>query len=226
MSPTWNSGSRRVLLRYYGQRHSMSNISDFAKQSKDSIRKQMREKRNSLSNQEYLISAKSCADIIIKSNILNNKQKIAFYLSQDNELDLYILLEHCLVNKKDCYLPVLNNNILNFAKYTHDSKLQSNKFNIPEPDTTHNKNHLISAEQLDLVFVPLVAFTKSGQRLGMGGGYYDQTFAFLQNKSNNKIIHPVLIGVAYDLQCLDQLPTDSWDINLHGIATENEYIKI
>ena len=197
-----------------------------SKESKEIIRKAMRDKRNSLTNQEYLIAAKSCADIIINNNILQHKQKIAFYLSQNNELDLYMLIEHCLINKKECYLPVLNNNILNFAKYTHDSKLKSNKFHIPEPAVTDNKNDLITADKLDLVFVPLVAFTKSGQRLGMGGGYYDQTFAFLREPLNNKKDTPVLIGVAYGIQCLDHLPTDSWDINLHGIATENEYIKI
>ena len=166
----------------------------------------------------------------MQSKIDENKNIISFFyaiqlLSENNELDLYILIEYCLVNKKQCYLPVLNNNILNFAKYTHDSKLQSNKFNIPEPTLTSNKD-LITADQLDLVFVPLLAFTKAGQRLGMGGGYYDQTFAFLRNPLNNEKDTPLLIGVAYDMQCLENLPTDSWDINLHGIATENEYIKI
>jgi 5-formyltetrahydrofolate cyclo-ligase len=196
---------------------------------KHQIRASMREKRGRISNQDYLKAAKSCADIIIKNNILDNQQNIAFYLSQDNELDLYLLIEHCLTQKKSCYLPILDNKRLKFAQYTHKSILQSNKYNIPEPVILSNSqlnNNIIQAKQLDLVFVPLVAFTKSGQRLGMGGGYYDQTFAFLANLSDNNNIKPRLIGIAYDLQCLDSLPVDSWDINLNGIATESLFIEI
>ncbi len=192
----------------------------------------MRERRNNISNQEYLHAAKNCAEIIITNKLLDNCQKIALYLSQDNELDLYLLLEHCLKLKKECYLPVLNNNKLDFAIYNHSSTLQTNRYNIPEPVMDNKHSSKISAKELDLVFLPLVAFTKTGQRLGMGGGYYDQTFAFLanssnnDNNSNNNILKPKLIGVAYDLQCMDQLPADSWDINLNGIITESAYIKI
>lgn len=195
------------------------------------LRKELRQRRRSISKQESLRAAKDCCEIIIKQNILENKQNIAFYLSQDNELDLCFLLEYCLEHNKNCYLPVLDNTALKFAPYTHKSKLINNKYHIVEP-LIEDPNSMLAAQNLDLVFVPLVAFTKSGNRLGMGGGHYDQTFAFLQNLTNHTnnnstfIIKPILIGIAYELQCVSQLPIDSWDINLNGIVTESEYIKI
>jgi 5-formyltetrahydrofolate cyclo-ligase len=71
---------------------------------------------------------------------------------------------------------------------------------------------------LDLVFVPLVAFDKEGHRLGMGGGYYDRTFAFKTKHSHLK--GPKLIGLAHDFQLQSQLPVMPWDIPLNAVITE------
>ena len=71
---------------------------------------------------------------------------------------------------------------------------------------------------LDLVLVPLVAFDDRGNRLGMGGGYYDQTFAFLSQRQHYR--RPTLLGVAYEFQRLVALPVQAWDIPLDGVATE------
>ena len=66
--------------------------------------------------------------------------------------------------------------------------------------------------------MPLVAFDMRGNRLGMGGGYYDRTFAYLLNRRRWR--RPILIGVAYEFQGVDSLTTRPWDIPLHGVATE------
>ena len=74
------------------------------------------------------------------------------------------------------------------------------------------------SQQLDIIFTPLVAFDDSGNRLGMGGGFYDRTLAGLANKINNTAI----IGLAYDQQQVDQLPLEAWDIPLPRIITETK----
>jgi len=72
-----------------------------------------------------------------------------------------------------------------------------------------------------LIFLPLVAFDNAGNRLGMGGGYYDRTLAWKQRR---RYWHGSrLIGVAYGFQQLERLPVESWDIGLDGILTDRQY---
>lgn len=255
--------------------------------SKKSIRQLIRAQRQALLESEQQGAADRCAQNIIASGILKTSTNIAFYLSQDGELNLNPLITYCFDNfqnqNKKFYLPAivpisrtvntlsndLNcsksvdgmklwksslepavkprddaritqdsdnfnrscdfdnktiNNFLKFIEYNKTTKFQYNKYHIPEPIAI-NDSSFINPQQLDVVFVPLVAFTKLGQRLGMGGGYYDRTFAFLANSSNNILENPLLIGVAYDFQCLDYLPHQDWDIKLYGIATQSTFYK-
>jgi 5-formyltetrahydrofolate cyclo-ligase len=200
--------------------------------SKKSIRALIRAKRQALSTSLQQLAAENCANTIISSHILENKNNIAFYLAQDNELSLSNLINYCFNNNinQKFYLPAINKDnkekILQFIAYNKNSTLQNNKYHIPEPiPIAPDGSHYINPESLDLVFVPLVAFTKSGYRLGMGGGYYDRTFAFLANSSNNILEKPLLIGIGYDFQCVDYLPHQDWDIKLYGIATESAFYK-
>jgi len=66
--------------------------------------------------------------------------------------------------------------------------------------------------------MPLVAFDKKGNRLGMGAGYYDRTFGTL---SNQKI---KLFGLGFEVQQVDAIPTEEWDIALDGMITEKRII--
>ena len=70
---------------------------------------------------------------------------------------------------------------------------------------------------LDLVLVPLVGFDGAGNRLGMGGGFYDRSFAFLGQRRWRR---PRLVGVAFDLQRVDRLPRRAWDVPLDAVASE------
>ena len=108
-----------------------------------------------------------------------------------------------------------------FAPYQTGDKLIKNEFGIPEPAVSPRA--LIPARQLDVVFAPLVAFDLSGNRLGMGGGYYDKTFSFLTHRT--KWRKPHLVGIAYDFQQVGNLDHFPWDVPLGSIITDhNEYI--
>ena len=104
-----------------------------------------------------------------------------------------------------------------FAPYRPDSSLQLNRFNIPEPQVRPSEWR--SASQLDLLLLPLVAFDAQGNRVGMGGGFYDRTLAYLQHRRHWR--KPVLIGLAHEVQKTDGLTTQSWDIPLDTIITES-----
>ena len=115
---------------------------------------------------------------------------------------------------RDASIPLL------FMRYEPHTEWTTNRFGIPEPifDATLARR----PDELDLVFTPLVAFNDAGHRLGMGGGYYDRSFAFLKTGLKNK---PHLIGLAYDFQHLEnsnRFVNRSWDIAMHAVVTEKK----
>ena len=68
----------------------------------------------------------------------------------------------------------------------------------------------------DIVLTPLVGFDRNGNRLGQGAGHYDRAFAAHPNAWR--------IGLAWSIQEVDALSPDPWDIPLHAIVTEKEWI--
>ncbi len=117
---------------------------------------------------------------------------------------------------KRTYLPVLHGRRLWFLPYDSETPLARNRFGILEPDVSPKRRRALEA--LDMVLVPLVAFDEQGNRLGMGGGYYDRTFAYLLGR--RRWTRPLLVGVAYEFQCSAALPTRPWDVPLQAVATE------
>jgi len=103
-----------------------------------------------------------------------------------------------------------------FIRYVKNDALKQNQFAIFEPVDHSNK---LSADELDMVLAPLVAFDSSGQRLGTGGGYYDRTFCNL-DVTNKK---PLMIGLAYQAQEAESIPHEPWDIKLDGVITEQGF---
>ena len=112
------------------------------------------------------------------------------------------------------HLPVLVDDFMQFRRWTPASVLTPNRFGIPEP----RDGTACPPENLDWVLMPLVAFSSAGTRLGMGGGYYDRSFAFCLDGSTPA--RPLLIGVAYSLQEVNSLPAQSWDVPLDAILTD------
>lgn len=141
-----------------------------------------------------------------------NAQHIALYVSFDGEISTEKLIKTLWAQDKHVYLPVLhpfNPNHLLFLRYLPDTLMLKNKFGIWEPKL--NVQNVLPLKELDILFTPLVAFDKQGNRLGMGGGFYDR---ILQNWRNSSFIP---VGLAHQCQQVEQLPTEVWDVPLHQI---------
>ena len=181
---------------------------------KDEIRKNLRKKRADLSLELFNRMSSNIAKNVRESEAFNNAQRIGFYHSVRGEADPASLK----TLDKNFFLPVLSKDKdegLVFIELTDETKFENNKFNIPEPIFDDNK--IVSAKSLDLVLVPLLAFDKNGNRLGMGGGFYDRCFSF-KKREQSKLI---LMGYAYDFQEIDALEPEHWDVGLDMVATES-----
>ena len=133
-------------------------------------------------------------------------------------MDLAPVIEFLRSIGREVLLPALHGDGLWFLPYCEDTPMKSNRFGIPEPFLPPRAR--CPARELDIVLVPLVAVDSAGNRLGMGGGYYDRTFAYLRARSVWR--RPLLIGVAYEFQRVARLPARAWDIPLDALATEKQ----
>ncbi|WMY96621.1 MAG: 5-formyltetrahydrofolate cyclo-ligase [Arsenophonus sp.] len=183
------------------------------KYKKNIIRKKIRKKRRELTNLERKKSEYKITKLVLNQKKISSARHIGLFLSFDGEINTNFLIKNLWKNNKKIYLPILNtyNKEIIFAKYFPNTILKKNYFNIYEP--LINNRNIISIKNMDIIFVPLVAFDKKGNRLGMGGGYYDKLLRNVKKKT-------FLIGLAYNFQFVNKLPTEPWDISLPEIITE------
>ena len=150
-------------------------------------------------------------------SVYPSAQRIAGYWANDGEYDPAGFLALARAAGKTTLLPQvigLGQPML-FAPYDATTPMTPNRFRIPEPDSDQS----VPAEQLDMVLMPLVAFDEQGARLGMGGGFYDRSFAFRRQRGLEQ--RPFLVGVAFEQQKSEHLlPVRDWDVRLDTVVTE------
>lgn len=187
-------------------------------------RKQICAYRRTLSLETQQQAAKKLYTLVCKQDFFKQAQAIAFYMPHQGEISPALLIHRSHIDKKHTYLPVLNptqHNTLLFLPFTQQTTLVKNKYHIDEPP--FNDTQVFFPWHLDVVFMPLVAFDQKGHRLGMGAGYYDRTFSFIQQ---THLKRPVLCGLSYEFQKVDDVLPMPWDIPLDCIITEAHFYRI
>ena len=187
--------------------------------SPKNIRRVIRAERRALSVEVHRKRSDEVCHHIVNSPQFRRARRIALYLPHDGEIDLQPLISEAWSRNKRCYLPVLapfNENRLWFAPFEPDERMVANRFGILEPD--RNGYRMVKLWSIDLLLMPLVAFDGSGTRMGMGGGFYDRSFAYLKQRSHWR--KPHLLGTGFELQRVKQLSRQPWDIPLHSVVTE------
>lgn len=178
------------------------------------LRQQIRKTRANLTALEQSLAEKSITEQALALIEQHQAQHIALYLSFDGEISTRLLIQQLWTLGKKVYLPVLHPfcaGHLLFLQYRPDSILVQNKFGIFEPQL--RLQDVLPLAELEIIFTPLVAFDRQGQRLGMGGGFYDRTLANWQQK------HFIPVGLAHQCQQVDALPVESWDMPLFKILS-------
>ena len=191
-------------------------LSNRMKSTQQTLRNQLRQQIRKTRANLTALQQQQAEDSITQQALAlieeRNAQHIALYLSFDGEISTDKLIKILWAQGKQVYLPVLhpfNPNHLLFLRYLPDTPMLKNKFGIWEPK--FNVQNVLPLDELDILFTPLVAFDKQGNRLGMGGGFYDRT---LQNWQNSSFIP---VGLAHQCQQVEQIPTEAWDVPLHQI---------
>ena len=183
--------------------------------NKSFLRKVIRTKRKSLSITEQHLASQRIFRYVATHCSYKSAKDLGFYIANDGEISADLLMKLALKLNKNVYLPRLTAvDSMEFRRFQNQGELVLNRFGILEPGHKQTK---IEQHLLDIVFVPLVAFDSGGNRLGMGGGYYDRTFAFKQKYPKRG---PRLIGLAHECQRVDDIASERWDIKMDFIVTD------
>ncbi|HEY5789179.1 MAG TPA: 5-formyltetrahydrofolate cyclo-ligase [Gammaproteobacteria bacterium] len=188
--------------------------------TRTALRRALRARRRELSGRERSHAARQVARWLARLPALQRAARVGVYLANDGEIDLAPLVRRLWRQRRPAlFLPVLGDRPqprLRYARYTPATPLRPNRFGIPEP--FQPRRCLLPARALDVLLVPLVAFDRDGNRLGMGGGYFDRTLAYLLPRRAWR--RPRLVGVGYAFQQLAALPAARWDVPLQQAVTE------
>ncbi|WP_455379996.1 5-formyltetrahydrofolate cyclo-ligase [Acidihalobacter prosperus] len=183
---------------------------------RDRLRKSLRRYRSTLSGTDRARAADRVAKQFLQTRWFRSAYRVAGYLAVGGELDIWATLMAAYEARKQIYLPVLAwDKRLWFQRWTPQTPLRRNRFGILEPEAS--ARYRVKARSLDVVLTPLVGFDHEGNRLGMGGGFYDRTFDY--QLLLKKWLRPSLVGIAYDFQETSSLNKAPWDVPLTGIIT-------
>ncbi|MEO8492011.1 5-formyltetrahydrofolate cyclo-ligase [Pseudomonas sp.] len=190
--------------------------------SRPHLRRMLRKARRELSPSEQRKAAQGLYRQLAQHPLFRRAKHISLYLPTDGEIDPRLLLRAAQRQGKATYLPVLSawpRTKMVFQRVRPGNKLQPNRFRILEPRVNAHQQRQVWA--LDLVLLPLVGFDDAGGRLGMGGGFYDRSLAYLARRKNWR--KPTLLGLAHECQKVDRLAQASWDVPLAGTVTDKQW---
>lgn len=176
------------------------------KQYKDYLRKEIKQKRILMCQDDVKCKSKIICQRILDSEIYQNSKCIYCYYPVQNEVDITPLIQASLTAGKIIALPKVINKKgeMIFAEIKNFDNLKTGPYNIPEPTTANQ------ARQADIILVPGVVFSTKGKRIGQAGGFYDR---FLEKN------HLYSIGVAYDFQIVEDLKTEPHDIDVNQVIS-------
>ncbi len=193
--------------------------------SKQSLRTQMRQKRRSLDEGQQDTAAQGLLKNLLSVNVFNQAKRISMYFPNDGEIDPTLVMLRALEMSKKCYYPIIfpsRKPKLFFAPVLPGTRLKADRMGIMSPVVP--SAHWLKPSQLDVILLPLVSFDAHGSRIGMGGGFYDASLAFLSSRKHWR--RPRLIGIAHEIQRAEKITTDHWDMPLEMIVTDQAIYNV
>lgn len=178
---------------------------------KASLRRILLQKRDGISDDYMTIASKQIQRNLKKIEAYNKALTIAGYYSIGSEVKTGRIIQEILTDGKTFALPRVEGDGLVFCNVKSFDDLEKGEFGIMEP-----KKDCPAIERFDVILVPTVAATDSGQRLGYGRGYYDR---FLSK------IDSITIALTYSKLLVKNIPRSEDDVMIQWIVTEDRVIK-
>lgn len=158
--------------------------------------------------------------------LLHSARRIAGYLSIGNEVAVDEILAACRAQQRSTFVPLIQaDHTLLFSPLDENTVIVQNKYGIREPAS--DLRNCILPTALDAVLVPLLGFDARCNRMGMGGGFYDRSFTHRRHVDATAPSQktPLLIGVAHEIQRVDNITTQWWDVPLDMVVTEKRIYR-
>lgn len=187
------------------------------KEEKKRLRKEILQRMNALSEEQYTTLSEKIADSLYKQQEWITAQTIGITLSMEREVNTYVIIEKAWEEGKAIVVPKCNRETrtMTFRRITNFEQLETVYMDLREPDPSITEE--VSAEEIDLLLVPGVAFTRKGERVGYGGGYYDRYLVNYKEKT---------LSLVFDFQIVSHIPVEPFDKTVQKIITEKETISM
>ena len=181
---------------------------------KNEIRKVNKIKRASMDETEAFEKSKKACKLFLESDFYKNAKSLMLYMPLGNETDTTEIINASFGDGKKVIFPVTDakSGEITPCYATEESEFSKGAFSVKEPCI----KDIADALDIDVVIVPGIAFDKNGARVGFGKGCYDR---LLRNTS------AVKIGFCYNFQLCEGIPTESHDIKMDYVVTENGIFK-
>jgi 5-formyltetrahydrofolate cyclo-ligase len=189
-------------------------VSDTAA-ARQGLRLDLRRQRANLDEDDHAAASMAVMARLARVPVLRTAGLIAGYRAVRGELDIDAALILLGERGAGITVPRVNGEHLEFVRWSEDHASAAGSFGIPEPID----GEPVPLSLHDVVLAPLVAFDRTGNRLGQGGGFYDRALLACGDR------RPTVIGVAHSFQEVESIPSEDWDVRIDAIVTEEEIVE-
>ena len=185
--------------------------------TKEQLRQEIIPKRDAISPADQDTKSTIVAMQLLGLPEFKDAKTIFAYASYGSELSTkYFIWKALLLGKKVCVPKVdFKTGEMWPAQIKSWESLKSNNFGIPEPGIFASK---VGPKEVNLILVPAAVFDLNGHRIGSGKGFYDRYLT----KNNHAA---KTIGLAYDLQIVNEIPAEGHDVKVDKVITEKRIIN-
>lgn len=183
------------------------------------LRGKMRRARRSIPQHRLQRRGQQAAKHLARSGLLGKRRlNASIYLDFDGEMPTQALISLLRASGLRVFIPDLKEDgSMLFTPLPLGALLTpEGRYGLLQTQRTHRW----PPHAMDLVIMPLTVASRSGWRIGMGGGYYDRAFAFKQHGATRR---PLLVGLALQMQCVPMIKAQRWDVRMDALLTEKGF---
>ncbi|XP_013410707.1 5-formyltetrahydrofolate cyclo-ligase [Lingula anatina] len=189
--------------------------------AKNALRKEIKKKIACLSDEEKKRQSEIVTRKLFQMPQYQSSQRVSVFLNMHDEIHTLPIVKNLLENNKKCYIPRYIGTTMDMVRLLSlqdYEDLPVTSWKIKQPADDEQREDAITTGGLDLILVPGLSFTKDGDRLGRGKGYYDTYLSRCEKDTNKK---PYTIALAYKEQVLESVPTDELDFRIDTVLYED-----